>query len=162
MENARRISNGPHLLAYDNINLSTSIFVEQRGDDTPARVSSGCYGVLYELLNGCEEHMKLEPILEALSGRPTLNFFDDILPTEDQAYSISSQLRVAVVKILLKYAAFPTSYDTLPELQYPTRRPIPMNHRTKQYPTRVTRVWLVSLHEGVDWDAASYTSRIGR
>jgi hypothetical protein len=33
---AIEVSQQPHMLGYDNINLSTSIFVEQRGSSGPA------------------------------------------------------------------------------------------------------------------------------
>src|SRR5882757_10068168 len=46
----------PHALAYDNINISTSIFVEQR-ENMPSKVQSGTFPVIYELLNANPEHM---------------------------------------------------------------------------------------------------------
>ncbi len=36
-----------HIFCYDNVNISTSNFVEQRGSDTPAKVTSGTFAVLY-------------------------------------------------------------------------------------------------------------------
>ena len=52
----------PHTLTYDNINLSMSIFVEQTAN-TPNKVQSSTFLVIYELLNAKLEDMKLEPII---------------------------------------------------------------------------------------------------
>ncbi|KAJ7870114.1 hypothetical protein B0H14DRAFT_2571529 [Mycena olivaceomarginata] len=41
----------PHGFCYDNMNLSTSIFVEQREALGPAKVTSGTFGILYGLRN---------------------------------------------------------------------------------------------------------------
>ena len=40
IEQAEAVASGPHGLAYDNINISTSIFVEQR----PGAMSKGAIG----------------------------------------------------------------------------------------------------------------------
>ncbi|KAJ8522779.1 hypothetical protein ONZ45_g630 [Pleurotus djamor] len=51
LERAARVSRGPHLCAYDNVNISTSIHTEQRGAATPSKVQSGTFAVIYELRN---------------------------------------------------------------------------------------------------------------
>ncbi|KAF7371872.1 hypothetical protein MVEN_00044400 [Mycena venus] len=53
----------PHGLGYDNMNISTSIFVEQRGANGPTKATSGTFGVLYGLRNAKLEHMLIEPIM---------------------------------------------------------------------------------------------------
>ncbi|KIJ57431.1 hypothetical protein HYDPIDRAFT_171701, partial [Hydnomerulius pinastri MD-312] len=44
---ALQVAQGPHILCYDNINISTSIFVEQRSA-APAKVQSGTFPIIYE------------------------------------------------------------------------------------------------------------------
>ena len=43
MDRSIVIGSGLHVFCYDNINLSTSIFVEQRGTSGPAKVTSGFF-----------------------------------------------------------------------------------------------------------------------
>ncbi|KAJ7505043.1 hypothetical protein B0H11DRAFT_2154382 [Mycena galericulata] len=47
----------PHGFCYNNMQLNTSIFVEQRGAMGPAKVTSGTFGILYLLWNAAWEHM---------------------------------------------------------------------------------------------------------
>ena len=61
MDLAIVVGSGLHVFYYDNI---TSIFVEQRGTSSPAKVTSGTFGILYKFHNGNPDHMKLAPILE--------------------------------------------------------------------------------------------------
>ena len=48
VQQATMISHGPHTLAYDNMNMKSSIFVEQR-PDAMSKVQSGTFPVIYEL-----------------------------------------------------------------------------------------------------------------
>ncbi|KAH9961657.1 hypothetical protein BGW80DRAFT_1463787 [Lactifluus volemus] len=60
---AKQIASSPHMFCYDNINISSSIFVEQRGAATPAKVQSGTFGILYGLRNATLDDLKLQPII---------------------------------------------------------------------------------------------------
>ena len=84
IDQAIRVSRRPHVLCYDSINISMSIFVEQRSS-APAKVQSGTFSILYEIRNANPEHMRLAPILlraeQASSG---LTFNADIRPTFEQ------------------------------------------------------------------------------
>ncbi|KAF7371830.1 hypothetical protein MVEN_00039800 [Mycena venus] len=69
-----------HGFSYDNTNLSTSIFVEQRGSSGPAKVTSGTFGILYGLRNAragahadCPNHAAFqeEPRAPVQSPPPT-------------------------------------------------------------------------------------------
>jgi hypothetical protein len=64
-----------HAFAYDNINLSMSIFIKQT-TNTPNRVQSGTFPVIYELLNAKLEDMKLEPMISCLQNSSPLKMFD--------------------------------------------------------------------------------------
>jgi hypothetical protein len=55
----------PHALAYDNINISSSIFIEQ-GPNTMSKVQSGTFAVIYELLNARAEDMDIKPLVKNL------------------------------------------------------------------------------------------------
>ncbi|KAJ7923656.1 hypothetical protein B0H13DRAFT_1864639 [Mycena leptocephala] len=67
-----RDDENPHGFCYNNMNLSTSRYVEQRGVMGPAKVTSGTFGVLYGLRNTKWQHMLIAPIMEAVqsSNRP--------------------------------------------------------------------------------------------
>ncbi|KAF8810165.1 hypothetical protein BYT27DRAFT_7066347, partial [Phlegmacium glaucopus] len=49
---AIKVGSGMHVFCYDNVNISTSIFVEQHGSAGPAKVTSGTFAVLYPVRNG--------------------------------------------------------------------------------------------------------------
>jgi len=62
LKQVTHIFHGPHVLCYDNINISTSIFVEQCAS-VPAKVQSGTFAIIYKVQNGDPTHMRLLPIL---------------------------------------------------------------------------------------------------
>ncbi|KAG1848130.1 hypothetical protein F4604DRAFT_1974034, partial [Suillus subluteus] len=62
IERAHRIARGPHVMCYNNINISTSIFIEQHASRL-AKVQSGTFAILYEVQNRNPAHMRLSPIL---------------------------------------------------------------------------------------------------
>ena len=58
---AINIAKGPHVLAYDNIQVSTSPLIEQR-EGAPAKVQSGTVSVIYSALNANPNDMSLSQI----------------------------------------------------------------------------------------------------
>ena len=56
---AKLAASHPHALTYDNINISTSIFVEQ-GPNMMSKVQSGTFSVIYELLNAQPQDMQIQ------------------------------------------------------------------------------------------------------
>ena len=74
VQQAAMISHGPHAFAYDNMNMKSSIFVEQH-PDAMSKVQSGTFPVIYKLLHAQLDNMHL--------------YF--------------SQTTVNILKILLKY-----------------------------------------------------------
>lgn len=140
MRLAKKAARDMHGVGYDNVNLSTSIYVEQRGSSGPAKVTSGTFAVLYILRNGNAEHMKLAPILERLKNAPALSFNHDIRPTRPQLESFERQLLVTIVNVLTTYCDGFKSYADHPILQHKPRRPMPDGYVTKQYPTRVSTI----------------------
>ncbi|KIK83851.1 hypothetical protein PAXRUDRAFT_152989 [Paxillus rubicundulus Ve08.2h10] len=83
LERVSQIAQGPHLMCYDNINISTSIFVEQRSS-APAKVQSGTFTILYKVHSGSLEQMRLAPMLQRAQNMTDLHFNSDIRPTSDQ------------------------------------------------------------------------------
>ena len=141
LEIAGQISRGPHILCYDNINISTSIFVEQRSA-APAKVQSGTFAILYEVRNANPIHMSLAPILHRAQQATPLTFNAHIRPTLDQLCTFQTQFKVHVVKALLDHCKAFNMYEhrSHPLLQHCERRKIPRGHRTKQYALRTSTI----------------------
>ena len=136
------IGSGIHVFCYDNVNLSTSIFVEQRGagNFSPAKVTSGTFAVLYKVRNGNPENMKLAPIIERFKSVKGLTFNLDLQPTVIQFQFFLFQLKVVVTRILTKYVKGFESYSKDQVLQHKPRRPIPQGYITEQFPLRATTI----------------------
>ena len=124
------------------MNLSTSIFVEQQGTFSPAKVTSGTFAVLYKVRNGDPEHMKLAPIIEHFKMVKGLKFNLDLQPSVAQFESFYVQLKVIVTRILSKYVKGFNSepYYKDQNLQHKARRPIPNGYVTEQFPLRATTI----------------------
>ena len=134
------VGSGNHIFCYDNVNLSTSIFVEQHGSFSPAKVTSGTFAVLYKVRNGNPEHMRLAPIIKRFRNVKGFKFNLDLQPTVTQFESFSVQLKVIVTRILTKYVK---GFDSEPyskdkKFQHKPRRPIPNGYITEQFPLRAT------------------------
>ncbi|KAI9437299.1 hypothetical protein H4582DRAFT_2058293 [Lactarius indigo] len=131
---------GPHIFCYNNIQISTSIFVEQWGSSGPAKVTSGTFGVLYKVRNGMPEKMELAPIMEHFVKTKGLDFNRDIRPTDQQLHSFQSQLKVVIVWVLTTYSTKFRSYVKDPALQHVSRRPMPPGYKTEQFLIRVSTI----------------------
>jgi hypothetical protein len=134
-----RIARGPHKCGYDNINITTSIFVEQRSS-APAKVQSGTFAVIYKLRNASIKAMRLGPILERARMAEGLSFNADIRPTLDQLASFHHNTLINFIEILAEYVPDFSAYPKHPELQHKARRPMPNDFVTKQYPLRVSTI----------------------
>ncbi|KAH8993094.1 hypothetical protein EDB83DRAFT_2509997 [Lactarius deliciosus] len=143
---AVKVGSGPHVFCYDNIQISTSIFVEQRGSSGPAKVTSGTFGILYKVHNGRPEHMKLAPILERFGKAKGLDFNRDVRPTDQQLRSFQCQLKVVIIRVLTTYSIKFQSYAKDPALQHVSRRPMPPGYKTEQFPVRVSTIEEATVH----------------
>ncbi|KAJ7608462.1 hypothetical protein FB45DRAFT_1129825, partial [Roridomyces roridus] len=103
VEQAVQVANEPHAFCYDNVNISTSIFVEQRGAAGPAKVTSA---------------------LLRFKASKGLEFRRDILPSREHLVSFNDQLIVTIIKRMFALPAF-ESLAKDAELQYTARRAIP-------------------------------------
>ena len=57
----------PHALAYDNINISSLIFIEQ-GPHAMSQVQLGTFAVIYKLLNTCTEDMDIQSLVQNIQS----------------------------------------------------------------------------------------------
>ena len=138
IEKAKCATAHPHALTYDNINISTSIFVEQ-GPNMMSKVQSGTFAVIYELHNAQPEDMQIQPMIENLRKSSPLEL-TDCRPSTSSLHAYATQSAVNVAKILLKYVEdfIYLKNDIL--LQHTPRRPIPKGHKTIFHPLRATTI----------------------
>ncbi|KIJ05902.1 hypothetical protein PAXINDRAFT_20870 [Paxillus involutus ATCC 200175] len=141
LERATHIARGPHVMCYDNINISTSIFVEQRAS-VPAKVQSGTFAILYEVRNGNPIHMRLSPMIARAQQASDLTFNADVRPNDDQVKSFHAQLRIHIIETLLDCCKSFHDYKRLHGhlFHHLQRRKIPKGYRTKQYPLRTSTI----------------------
>ncbi|KAG0694508.1 hypothetical protein DFH29DRAFT_787317, partial [Suillus ampliporus] len=119
-----QVARQPHMMCYDNINISTLIFVEQRSD-APTKVQSGTFAILYEVRNGNRDHMRLSPMLNRALNATPLTFNTDVRPTLNQMSSFLSQLRIHIIDILLETCSNFKNYERPDVLQHSERRKMP-------------------------------------
>ncbi|KAH9058017.1 hypothetical protein EDB83DRAFT_2506745 [Lactarius deliciosus] len=119
----------PHALAYDNINISSSIYVEQ-GPNAMSKVQSGTFAVIYELLNTRAEDMDMRPLIKNLRCSSPL-VISDLRMTLAAGQSYISQTVVTIVCILTNWTQM---------LQHPPRRPLPIGHKTVFHPLRASTI----------------------
>ncbi|KAJ7803561.1 hypothetical protein B0H14DRAFT_3091955 [Mycena olivaceomarginata] len=124
---------------WDNVNISSSDFVEQRSGG-PAKVQSGTYAIIYPLRNPNPRAMALEPLLARAESAPDLSFNVDICPTLEQSISTYCNFRAYVVHTLCRYNQGFEDYLDVPVLQPIPRRPLPDGYTTKQYPVRLSTI----------------------
>ncbi|KAJ7091714.1 hypothetical protein C8R43DRAFT_1092475 [Mycena crocata] len=139
-DDSARTSEEIHAFDYDNMNLTTSIFVEQRGSAGPSKVTSGTFGILYKLRNAIPEHMLIAPIMKRFKAAPGLHFNRDIKPSQDQLMSFHDQLIIVTIRILTTHTS---GFEYLAKsdlLQHKERRAIPVGYITHQSPTRATTI----------------------
>ncbi|KAF7343538.1 hypothetical protein MSAN_01974300 [Mycena sanguinolenta] len=121
---------------WDNVNISTSDFVEQRSGG-PAKVQSGTYTIIYELRNPNPRAMALHPLLVRAESAPDLDFNLDVCPSLDQSLSTYSNFPAYIIRVLFRYCKAFENYEEIPAL---ARRPLPDGYKTKQFPIRVSTI----------------------
>ncbi|KAJ7687387.1 hypothetical protein B0H17DRAFT_1203632 [Mycena rosella] len=100
----RELAHGPdgYLFNYDNVNLSTSIFVEQR-DSAPAKVQSGTYPIIYRLRNPNPAALNLSILLARTQNATDLDFNTDLCPSFEQSRAAHHQFCSYVIRVLCRY-----------------------------------------------------------
>jgi hypothetical protein len=142
---AKQIASSPHMFCYDNINISSSIFVEQRGAATPAKVQSGTFGILYGLRNATLDDLKLQPIINRYRNCKGLSP-SDLRLSLDQLKCLNHQFSVIILRILFKHCPLYSGYSSHPALQSISRRPLAVGGKTEQFPLRTTTIEESSIH----------------
>lgn len=149
------------MFCYDNINISSSIFVEQRGAATPAKVQSGTFGILYELRNASLEDLKLPPILSRYRSFKGLSP-SDLRLSLDQLTCLSHQFSVIILQILFKHCSHYSDYASDPDLQPISRRPLAVDRKTKQFPLRTTTIEEASIQGNLTVHDDTYLNQLKR
>ncbi|KAJ6592212.1 hypothetical protein DFH09DRAFT_906761 [Mycena vulgaris] len=134
------LSKGIHAFCYDNMNLSTSIFVEQRGSAGPSKVTSGTFGLLYKLRNALAEHMLIAPIMKRFKETLGLHFNRDIKPTLPQLTSFHEQMLIAVISCLTTHTEGFEGLMKDPLLLHTVIRAIVVGEFTEAFPIRATTI----------------------
>ncbi|KAJ7016532.1 hypothetical protein C8F04DRAFT_1342897 [Mycena alexandri] len=135
---ARTLAHGPdgYMFGYDNVNMSTSKFVEQCSS-APAKVQSGTYFIIYPYLNPNPAALHLPTILLRAQNAPDLDFNNHLCPTFEQTKNSHHQFCSYVIRVLCRYEeSFTPRQDEL-ELQSPPRRALPDGHKTPQLPLKL-------------------------
>ena len=128
-----------YLFGYDNINMSTSIFVEQRSS-APAKVQSGTHAIIYKLRNPNPNAIRLAPILARARIAEDLNFERDISPTIEQMENSVHQMKIYVIRVLCRYHNGFKDYANIDILQNKARRPLPAGYKTQQFPLKISTI----------------------
>jgi hypothetical protein len=89
----------PHVLAYDNIQVSSSPLIEQR-EGAPATVRSGTVSVIYPALNAEPNDMTLTQIRRNWCKTEGLSYAHDLRQTREQLECHFEQLVVHTVRVL--------------------------------------------------------------
>ncbi|KAH9169152.1 hypothetical protein EDB89DRAFT_1854788 [Lactarius sanguifluus] len=145
IERAKAASLLPHALAYDNVNISSSIYVEQ-GPNTMSKVQSGTFGMIYELLNARAEDMSIAPLVDNLQRSSPLAL-SDLRMTPQARHSERSEHLIAFTDVV-KYVTYVKGFETQQSdttLQHPKRRPLPVGHKTIFHPLRASTIEEASI-----------------
>ncbi|KAJ7434402.1 hypothetical protein FB451DRAFT_1467611 [Mycena latifolia] len=157
-----RVSQDIHAFNYDNMNLSTSIFVEQRGSSGPSKASSGTFGVLYRLRNAVPEHMLITPIMKRWQISIGLHFNRDIKPSLDQLTSFHDQILVVIMRSLTTHQKGFEYIVKDPLLQHKERRAIPVGYKSDHYPLRATTIEQATVRGNLLFHDEIYLNQLRR
>ncbi|KAJ7107876.1 hypothetical protein C8R44DRAFT_940816 [Mycena epipterygia] len=126
---------------WDNVNISTSDFVEQRSGG-PAKVQSGTYAILYRLRNPNPRAMAIGPLLSRAETAPDLNFNSDICPSLEQSINTYCNFRAYAIRVLFRYnnKAFDSDFVAHAAFQPIARRQIPDDYVFHQFPVRLSTI----------------------
>ncbi|KAJ7687362.1 hypothetical protein B0H17DRAFT_939446 [Mycena rosella] len=141
IEDACAEARSPHgiMANWDNVNISTSDFVEQRSGG-PAKVQSGTYPILYRIRNPNPAAMAIGPLLARAETAPDLEFNHDVCPTLEQSMNIYCNFRAYIVRTLCRYNKGFEDYSSISALQFLPRRPLPDGYITHQFPVRLSTI----------------------
>ncbi|EIW79499.1 hypothetical protein CONPUDRAFT_34928, partial [Coniophora puteana RWD-64-598 SS2] len=146
---AALVALGPHMLGYDNINISLSTFIEQRGLlDTPYKVQSGTFGLIYELRGDDPAtpinpaHLDASGLIKRFMMAPSLDYKHDVQLTAAQTSILKADLQATIIEALFRL--FPDMFaDELKnndQLKRPVVLEYPHGLKTAFYATRASTI----------------------
>ncbi|RXW20346.1 hypothetical protein EST38_g5509 [Candolleomyces aberdarensis] len=164
---AKEVCSGLHAFCYDNVNLSTSIHVEQRGAaSTPGKVTSGTLGILYKLPGATPEVMELQPILDKMQDPnfQGLDFSKDLILNDEQMESVMHQFRIHIINVLFDFGdSFDkATHSNSPSLKHKPRRAHPPDYKTEFFPLPVSTREEASTKGNLEYHDEVYLQMLGR
>ena len=141
------VAKSPHVLAYDNIQASISLLIEQQ-EGAPAKVQSGTVSVIYPALNTDPGDMSLSQICDNWCKMEGLLYPYDIRQTCEQLESYFGQLVVHVVWVLHHLKGSEAIIDH-EDFQHLERQKLPVAHMMKQYPLRASHIEEASVQGNI-------------
>lgn len=141
----RTIAQGPICVAYNNINISSSIYAEQTFN-TMSKVQSGSFAIIYEVPDTRHEVYNIATIRQRLLNFTPLQL-SDLRPSIDSLHAYAMQSAVNVCQILFTYADKFRSYKfkDVPLLQHTPRRQHPPGYQTSFHVLRATIIEEASI-----------------
>jgi len=106
--------------------------------------------------------MKIGPIIKRFKQATGLEFIQDIQPTVVQLRSFHFQLKVVVIRVLIKYVEGFESYAKDPALQHKPRRQMPKGYITEQFPLRATTIEEATIRGNLLFHDDVYVTQLKR
>jgi len=143
------IAKGPRVLAYENIQVSTSPLIEQR-EGAPAKVQSGTVSVIYSALSADPNDMSLSQIHKNWCETGGLSYANDIRQTREQLRSHFEQLVIHAIRVL-RHLKGAEDISNNEDFQHLERRKLPASRAMKQYPLRASHLEEASVQGTSQW-----------
>ncbi|KAG6835025.1 hypothetical protein H0H93_005508 [Arthromyces matolae] len=148
IESARTLAaTEPIGISYDNVNVSTSIFVEQV-PGALSKVQSGTFSVLYRLCNARREDMLAAPIIERFQNSKGLTIAD-LRGSSLARESYQTQSIINIAQVLFKYVNGFENYRDRREFLHPPRRKLPDGHKTEFHPLQASTIEEASIEGNI-------------
>ena len=128
---AGEIAKGPHMLGFDNVQISMSHHASQRPGAIPT-VRSFTASIVYRLRNAFAGFCALRPILERRKNCEKITYAKHIKQTAAERVSFFRHIKLDVIKILFDNTkGFQTdAYKDF--IKHETHRPPPSDHKTTE------------------------------
>ncbi|KAG6905097.1 hypothetical protein DXG01_004886 [Tephrocybe rancida] len=137
----------PVSIAYDNINITTSIFVEQV-PGSMNKVQSGTFSMLYRLYNASRDDMLAAPIIQWFQNAKGLTMAD-VQASSVSREAYQSQTIINVSRRLFTYIDAFGEYQKRPEFQHIPQRTLPDGHKTEYFPLWATTIEEASIEGNI-------------
>ncbi|KAJ8456447.1 hypothetical protein ONZ45_g18717 [Pleurotus djamor] len=125
------------MLGYDNINMSTSIFVEQV-PGAPAKVQSGTFPILYSLRTTTTTSPQLAPLLIAARSAPALEYHRDLTPSNKTLRSILQHFKQHIIRVLVNFSPHFKHFESSGDLKHESSQSLPTGYISQQFPLQIS------------------------